>query len=242
MPTPSRVVKLLIVNDFVCPFCYIGQHELLDAISYCRDVLQLPLSFDLEYRPFRLIGCLKEDTTNVDKATFYTNKLGKERYEASQATVEKWAKEKGVPISFRGPMSQTIRAHRLSQKALIQGGQALQLPVLSALFKAYLEDEKDIGDLDVLADIAEQTGVMTKDEAITFLKSDELHEEVLQLTDEARSKGVTGVPLTVIDGKWAVKGGQPSETFVQIFKRLADPTAGHPTASPILSAVTAAVC
>jgi len=238
----TRVVKLLIVNDFVCPYCYIGQHELLEAISYCRDTLHLPLEFELEYRPFRLVGCLKEDATNVDKATFYMNKMGQERFEASRATVEKWANEKGVPISFRGPISQTIRAHRLSQKALIIGGQALQLPVLSAIFKAYLEDGKDIGNVDVLAEIAEQTGMMTNDEAIAFLKSDELHNEILELTDEARSKGVTGVPVTVIDGKWAVKGGQPAETFIQIFKKLSDP-ASQPSASPLLAAVpAAAVC
>jgi hypothetical protein len=36
------------------------------------------------------------------------------------------------------------------------------------------------------------------------------------MCDEARAKGITGVPLVVIDGKWAVSGGQSSEVFVQV--------------------------
>ena len=33
---------------------------------------------------------------------------------------------------------------------------------------------------------------------------------------EARAKGVTGVPFTIIDGRWAVSGGQPAPIFVQV--------------------------
>ena len=33
---------------------------------------------------------------------------------------------------------------------------------------------------------------------------------------EARAKGVTGVPFTIIDGRWAVSGGQPAPVFVQV--------------------------
>ncbi len=61
-------------------------------------------------------------------------------------------------------MSQTIWAHRLSLKAFNTGGQALQLPLLTALFKAYFEEKKDIGDINLLADISEEVGVMTKGE------------------------------------------------------------------------------
>lgn len=36
------------------------------------------------------------------------------------------------------------------------------------------------------------------------------------MCDEARSRGITGVPMTIIDGKWAVSGGQSSDVFVQV--------------------------
>ena len=33
---------------------------------------------------------------------------------------------------------------------------------------------------------------------------------------EVRAKGVTGVPFTIIDGKWAVSGGQSAPVFVKV--------------------------
>lgn len=36
------------------------------------------------------------------------------------------------------------------------------------------------------------------------------------MSDDARSKGITGVPMTIIDGKWAVSGGQSSDVFIQV--------------------------
>lgn len=61
-------------------------------------------------------------------------------------------------------MSQSTRAHRLAIKASRMGGQQLQLPILVGLFKANLEEGKDIADVNVLADLAASVGMMSKDE------------------------------------------------------------------------------
>jgi predicted DsbA family dithiol-disulfide isomerase len=61
-------------------------------------------------------------------------------------------------------MSQSTRAHRLAIKASKMGGQQLQLPILCALFKANLEEGRDIADVNVLADLATNVGMMSKDE------------------------------------------------------------------------------
>jgi predicted DsbA family dithiol-disulfide isomerase len=69
-----------------------------------------------------------------------------------------------VSRNFDGVMVQSTQAHRLSRKSYLLGGQKLQLPVLCAIFKAHLEDGKDISDYDVLAEIAESCKVMSKEE------------------------------------------------------------------------------
>jgi len=224
MSAAPRKVKLTVVNDLICPNCCIGQHELLSAISYVQNVLKLDLNFEIEFLPFRLIStmCLKEGMAKVDKVTFFTKKLGAANFKALSAGVAKWSEEKGITLGFKGVMSQSTRGHRLSRKAFLVGGQKLQLPVLCALYKAHLGEGKDIEDFEVLADIAETAGLMSKEEATLFLQSDELEKEVNDLCDEAKVKGISGVPLTVIDGKWAVSGGQSSEVFIQIFRRLAE--------------------
>lgn len=48
------------------------------------------------------------------------------------------------------------------------------------------------------------------------MQSDELEKEVNAMCDEAKLKGITGVPMTIIDGKWAVSGGQSKDVFVQV--------------------------
>lgn len=53
-------------------------------------------------------------------------------------------------------------------------------------------------------------------QAVAFLESDELEKEVNTMCDDARSRGITGVPMTIIDGKWAVSGVQSADVFTQV--------------------------
>ncbi|KIK62475.1 hypothetical protein GYMLUDRAFT_41927 [Collybiopsis luxurians FD-317 M1] len=234
----NRTIKLTVISDVICPNCNIGQHELIGAISYCKDTLRLPLEFEIEFLPFRLVPTriLPDDNTpKVSKDDFFTNTVGPEPWAAMQSSISKWSQEKSIPITFKGLVSQSTRAHRLSRKAYLLGGQNKQLPFLCAVFRAYLEEDKDVADLDVLSEIAEQSGVMSKGEALEFLNSNELLDEVNTMCEKVRSK-VTGVPMTIIDGKWCVQGGQSSEVFVQIFKKLAY-TGVHAAPSPFAAPV-----
>ncbi|EKM78590.1 hypothetical protein AGABI1DRAFT_114213 [Agaricus bisporus var. burnettii JB137-S8] len=217
----TRVVKLAVVSDFVCTSCYIIQHELTTAIDYCKR-MELPLEFQFQHIPFRLIGpnCLKPNTT-ITKSKFYDCLLGEERGASLRRNVAKWAEEKNIPISFNGLVGQTTGAHRLCFKAAQVGGQELQLKLITALFEAHLIHDKDTSDVNVLADTADSVGVMTRDEALEFLETDEFDAEVKKIADAARTKGISGVPITIIDGKWAVSGGQSADVFIQIFKKLA---------------------
>ncbi|KAJ7164014.1 thioredoxin-like protein [Mycena crocata] len=221
---PTRVVKLSIINDLICPNCAIGQHELFSAITHCKEVLKLPLDFQLEFLPFRLIPAtlLPQDyEPKIQKSDFFSNIFGAEKFSQLEETIAKWGAEKGVPLAFRGVVSQSTRAHRLSRKAYHLGGSELQLPYLMAIYRVHLQEDKDIGDIEVLSDVAQEVGIMTKAEARAFLVSNECEDEVNNMCEETRAQGVSGVPLTVIDNKWAVSGGHSSEVFIQIFQKLA---------------------
>jgi predicted DsbA family dithiol-disulfide isomerase len=95
--------------------------------------------------------------------------------------------------------------------------------------------DKDTSDSNVLADIADSVDIFTRDEvrsetpspshhvpnfsvsqALAFLKTDEFEAEVKKIAEVARAKGISGVPVTVIDGKWAVSGGQSADVFIQV--------------------------
>ncbi|KAM5531011.1 hypothetical protein V8D89_015338 [Ganoderma adspersum] len=214
----SSVVQLVVISDFTCPWCYIGLRELQNAIKGTAAELQLTIK--VEHRPFLLHPSFPEDKAS-DKLEWYLEKFGPDKLEEVKAAVNGRAKDVDIEVVFSGSVTQTIRAHRLSRKAYILGGQELQEKFLDITFCAYFTEGKNIGDFSVLGDLAEEAGVMSKDKAIEFLTSDECQDEVESMAAEARRKGVTGVPFSIINGRWAVSGGQTAEVYGQIFRKLA---------------------
>ncbi|KAI0326619.1 thioredoxin-like protein [Cubamyces sp. BRFM 1775] len=203
--------------DITCPWCYIGHRELQKAI---KDAADCDLTIKVEHRPFLLQPNMEEGKV-IDKKTFYLEKFGEEKLAQIKQMVSARAKELDIEIGFEGWLCQTIRAHRLLRKAYMVGGQELQEKVLEAIFYAYFTEGKNIADIHFLGELAEDTGVFSKDEAVEFLKSDEYRAEIEQMANEARKKGVSGVPFTIINGRWAVSGGQTADVYTQIFRKLA---------------------
>jgi predicted DsbA family dithiol-disulfide isomerase len=74
----------------ICSFCYIGHKELDDAIARCSD---LPVKFDIQYRPFLLCGVLE---TPVDKGEFFRSKL--KNYDEHLKSVNEAAARVGVEM------------------------------------------------------------------------------------------------------------------------------------------------
>ncbi|KAI0255123.1 thioredoxin-like protein [Lactifluus subvellereus] len=207
----KRLIKLIVISDFGCPWCFIGHRELQTAIAQCAN---LPICFEVEYRPFLLHTTIPYDS--VDKDEFVTKKIGRERWEAGKRLAMERGEAMGITFSFGGPVSLTISAHRLIAKAYEIGGPAAQAALMTPIFRAYQENELDISDPEVLADAAEQAGIMSRVEVLSFLNSDECLAKVNNQVAEARAKGVTGVPFTIIDGKWAVSGGQSAPVYVKV--------------------------
>jgi predicted DsbA family dithiol-disulfide isomerase len=91
-----------------------------------------------------------------------------------------------------------------------------------ALFKAYFTDGLDVGQHDVLAEIASETG-LPKTEAGAFLDSDAGTKEVAEGVAKGLSLGLEGVPFYVVNGVPAVTGAQDPQTFLEVFQNAVDP-------------------
>lgn len=213
----SRVVHLKVVSDSICPWCLIGTMELRKALARAKEN-SLPLKINVEYRPYQLDPTLPEDTT-VDRKERYLKKFG-DRMQSIQDNMAERARPLGLNLKFGGVIRQTTPSHRLLLKAYKKGGQDAQQAILTEVLKGFHELEQDIGDPEILAGYAEKTGVMSRAETLEFLNGDEMKKEVADGIEEAREMGVTGVPFTVINNKWAISGGQPSEVFYQVLERL----------------------
>jgi predicted DsbA family dithiol-disulfide isomerase len=110
----------------------------------------------------------------------------------------------------------TLDAHRLIHWAGIEGRQTA---AVSKLFEAYFEQGRDIGDHEVLADIADSIGM---DAAVVakLLRSDADADEIRKRDAHSRQMGVNSVPTFVVAGKHAVPGAQPPELWEKVIAEL----------------------
>lgn len=128
----------------------------------------------------------------------------------------------GINFAYDGPIRNTFLSHRLVEKAYAEGGEERQRALLEYIFRGYFEEKKDIGDHAYLAKAAVACDVFpTLEDAEDFLDSDELKGEVCSSVRKTQALGITGVPFTVINGKYAVSGAQEPEAFLDIFKKIA---------------------
>ena len=84
---------------------------------------------------------------------------------------------------------------------------------MERLFKLYFEEGRDIGDRNLLADVAVEFG-FERAMVVRMLESDADKEAVRGEIATAQRIGVNGVPFFIFDGKFALSGAQPPEAIL----------------------------
>lgn len=207
------MVKLDIISDPICPWCYIGKTQLDRALEAHPDH-----PFQVEWHPFQLNPDMPRE--GMDRRTYLETKFGgREQAVSVYARIAEAAEAAGLDIDLaaieRTP--NTLDAHRLIHWAGVEGRQTA---VVSALFRAYFKEGRDIGDPEVLADIADEAGL---DAALIhrLLASDADLDDIRARDAWAREHGVTGVPTFVVAQRHAVPGAQPPELWARVIAEIA---------------------
>ena len=212
------MVKLDIISDPVCPWCYIGKAQLDRALAAAPGH-----PFEVEWHPFQLNPDMPAE--GMDRRDYLRAKFGGEEGAAEvYAKVAEAAEAAGLSLDLGAIRRQpnTLDAHRLIHWAGIEGRQTA---AVSALFAAYFKQGRDIGDREVLADIADEIGM---DAAVIhrLLDSPADVEETRARDEAAREMGVTGVPTFIVAGKHAVPGAQPAALWTRVIEELAEADGG----------------
>ncbi|TNJ41584.1 DsbA family oxidoreductase [Phaeobacter sp. B1627] len=202
------LVKLDILSDPICPWCYIGKTLLDRALA---EEGELP--FVVEWHPFQLNPDMP--AAGMDRRTYLETKFGgKDNAVRVYAQIAEHAEKSGVPIDFEAMKRtpNTTDAHRLIHWA---GLEAKQSPVVDALFQAYFVEGKDIGDHSVLADVADKAGM---DRAVIerLLSGDSDRQDIQDRDAHSRKMGVTSVPTFIVANQHVIPGAQPPELWAQI--------------------------
>lgn len=205
-------VKLDIMSDPICPWCYIGKAHLDRALAAAPDH-----PFVIEWHPFQLNPDMPAG--GMDRRAYLEEKFGgKEGAVKAYAPVVEHAEAAGLKINFEGMQRtpNTLNAHRLIHWAGIEGRQTA---AVSALFKAYFADTRDIGDAEVLADIADSIE-MDASVVARLLATEEDMQDIRDRDAHSRSMGVNSVPTFIVGGKHAVPGAQPPELWAKVIKEV----------------------
>jgi predicted DsbA family dithiol-disulfide isomerase len=205
---PKARLSIEIVNDLVCPWCYLGVRRLMRTMRRRPDLL-----FSLTWRPFLLNPDMPR--VGMARADYVVRKFGgEERARRLYASITEIGRAEGVLFRFdrirRTPSS--VDAHRLVGFAA-RYGRADE--VVEALFSAHFADGRDIGDPAVLIAVAIACG-LESDLVRRFLASeaeiDVVHAENLR----AHRLGINGVPCFVVGGRHAIAGAQEPEVIERL--------------------------
>lgn len=208
-------IRIDVVSDVVCPWCYIGKRRLEKAISQ----LSSQFDFDVEYQPFELNAEMSKKGRNQKE--YLTAKFGGEdRYHQITDHVTRIAAEEGLKFDFKREIisPNTREAHRLVWLAKQEGK---SIAVNEALMKAYFEDGVDLSKKENLASIAVKAGLDEK-KVNTFLDSEEGLTEVLYAEQLNIQRGISGVPFFIINNHFGISGAQPTEVFVKALTQIGE--------------------
>lgn len=206
-------MRIEIWSDIVCPWCAIGKAHLDTALAefeHADDAEVVWRSYELD-----------PGAPQVREGDY--GRMLAHKYSTSEANgwamVEQMtgkAAESGLEFHLdRARPGNSFDAHRLVHLAADHG---LQLEAKERFLHAYLSEGAAVGDPAVLETLAGEVG-LDRDEVRRVLESDAYAEAVRTDENEGLQLGLTGVPLFLVDRKFALAGAQPASVMLQTLRR-----------------------
>ena len=209
-------MKIEVISDVVCPWCFIGKRNLERALALWDGEGREPPQ--IEWLPFELNPDLPAEGT--DRASYIAQKFGgPERAREIYARVSEAGRRAGLDFDFDRIVRQpnTFDAHRLI--ALADAG-TQQDALVERLFRGYFLEGCDLTRHDVLADLAAESG-LARERCVEVLAGSDQAPRVHAHERWAHGVGVSGVPFFVIDRRYGLSGAQPPEALVEAMREAA---------------------
>jgi predicted DsbA family dithiol-disulfide isomerase len=212
-PAPATFTgELSVVSDAICPWCYVGKRRLEQAFALMNGAPRPRVT----WRPFELNPQMPK--AGIDRREYRMRKFGSwERSLQMDAQLREVGKSVGIEFRYdlmkRTP--NTFDAHRLIWLA---GRMSAQDAMVETLFRAYFSEGRDIGDANVLAELAAEAGI-ERARAVALLAGTEGSAEVAGEEEIAMRAGLSGVPTFVLDGRVLFSGAQAPEMIAQALTR-----------------------
>ncbi len=206
-------MKIDIWSDVICPFCYIGKRKLEAALE------QSGIEADIEWHSFELdpaaprsFGAPLPEVLQKMYGFTYGQAIGMLMHEELEA------RRMGLDFQWRSAKpGNTFDAHRLIHLAKQHEQQGMGGKLKERLLRAYFSEGQDIGDQLVLRCLAIEMG-LDAGEVDAVLAGERFGDAVRADEEEAKQRGISGVPYYLINGQVSLPGMRKVEEFVRVLR------------------------
>lgn len=207
----QAVLQVDIIADLVCPWCYLGKRRLDDAL------LAVGGPSTVSWYPFQLNPAMP--LAGMDIEEYLVSKFGNpDELKPALDKLTEVGKSEGINFNFDkvSRIPNTLNAHRVMKLAETE---KVSAPDLAEEFlKGFFESGLDIGDRDVLSELAMRHGLEYKDISNT-LDNELSRKSVLSQEAQVRQGGVSAVPNFLVNRRLFLVGAQNTPALVNAFDR-----------------------
>jgi predicted DsbA family dithiol-disulfide isomerase len=210
--TSSTPLRIDIISDVMCPWCIIGYRQLAQALK------ETGTPHEIHWHPFELNPNMPVE--GQDLFEHITEKYGSTRVQSEENRNRLVALGADLGFEFKfdeaSRVYNTFNTHQLLHWA---DEQDRKNDLKQALFTAHFTHARNLADIEVLADIANEID-LDRNEAIAVLTDQRFAQTVRDTEEFWVKQGIQGVPAAVFDRQHLVTGAQGVENYTNILQQL----------------------
>ena len=213
----TPLITVDVWTDVVCPWCYIGESRLLDAIEAEGLTGQVHLrahSFELD--PTSPTDSVKDNVAHLVEA----KGMDEAKVREMESQIQQMAQEMGREYVTGRPMANTRGVHRVMQAVGEAQGVDAATDFFLVLQRGYFTGTLDPFDAEVVIARAVEAGLEAW-VARAAHNGDTHDAQVDEDVREAAALGARGVPFFLFNDKYTAPGALPAEAFRQALRQIA---------------------
>jgi predicted DsbA family dithiol-disulfide isomerase len=197
----SRPIKISVISDVVCPWCYLGKRRFEKALD------ETGIEVELSWLPFELNPDMPAE--GMAREDYRARKFGPEKAAQLDAQMRERGEKEGVLFAF-DKMTRTPNTRRAHVLIAMASEKKLDNEMAEELFRLYFEEGADVGDNEILIAAASKIG-LDEARARAAIQDGAQHRRVAAQEARAVEIGVSGVPFFIVEERFAVAGAETVE-------------------------------
>jgi predicted DsbA family dithiol-disulfide isomerase len=219
-----KTVSVEVWSDVMCPWCAVGWTSFSKAVEALKGE---GIAVEARFMPFELNPDLPPEGKEQARHLAEVYDRSADEVAAMRTQMHATAARAGFPMDYAGEgteppamMWNTFEAHKLLRWALAAQGPEAQQRLKVALLKAHFQQRRNVGDREVLLDVAEAEG-FNRTEAAAAMAEEALTIATRMEEQRGREMGVNSVPSFVVEGRYLVQGAREPEDYAQLLRQIA---------------------